>query len=195
MNFLKLFYYLKIHQKIKKRLKKAWRFKKLFVHLYKKKKDTIRITNINNSMKTTLHISNWQSFSTTAEMALCGNVYNNINIKQPRTYKPGMKWFELNKTQIYKTRVRKIRVFLFLPQILLLCKHCWRCAWLVIKRNQFESGTELRRKTFFDILVQIMSYGEIGITQHFGCWVLGSNPDRTTIRKFNLAGAKPSLEN
>ena len=90
MNFLKLFYYLKIHQKIKKRLKKAWRFKKLFVHLYKKKKDTIRITNINNSMKTTLHISNWQSFSTTAEMALCGNVYNNIDIKQPRTNKPGI---------------------------------------------------------------------------------------------------------
>jgi hypothetical protein len=50
----------------------------------------IRITNINNSMKTTLHISNWQSFSTTAEMALCGNVYNNIDIKQPRTYKPGI---------------------------------------------------------------------------------------------------------
>ena len=43
-------------------------------------------------MQTMLHISNWplKSFST-IEGTVCGFAYNNIDVKQPRTNKPGMK--------------------------------------------------------------------------------------------------------
>jgi hypothetical protein len=40
-------------------------------------------------MKTTLHISSWQSFRNTIEATLCGGVYNNIDVKQPRIKIPG----------------------------------------------------------------------------------------------------------
>ncbi len=38
-----------------------------------------------------LHISNWplRSYST-IEGAACGFVFNNIDVKQPRLYKPGI---------------------------------------------------------------------------------------------------------
>ena len=42
-------------------------------------------------MKTMLHISNWPLRSYSAiEGSTCGFVFNNIDLKQPRTYKPGI---------------------------------------------------------------------------------------------------------
>lgn len=42
-------------------------------------------------MQTMLHISNWPLSSySTIEGTACGFVYNNIDLKQPHTYKPGI---------------------------------------------------------------------------------------------------------
>ena len=62
-----------------------------------------------------MHISSWQSFRT-AELLLCGSVYNSIDIKQPRDTKFGMEWFELkntNKTE--KPEFKRFGFFLFPP--------------------------------------------------------------------------------
>ena len=43
-------------------------------------------------MQTMLHISNWPLRSyNTIEGTVCGFAYSNIDLKQPRTNKPGMK--------------------------------------------------------------------------------------------------------
>jgi len=73
-------------------LKKEWRNKKSFVYFAKIKEKHIRINEYKNiQMQTMLHISNWplRSFNT-IEGTVCGFAYSNIDLKQPRTYKPGI---------------------------------------------------------------------------------------------------------